>query len=548
MSKRIETGVRGLDRVLGGGFLAHNSILLKGAPGTGKTSLGLQVLLEGIRAGEPAIVCSFEQFPQQLQRDALGYGWDLEAEVARGQLTMLYVRPDDLWASPGAAESALLSRIFEAADRTGAKRLLLDSVSHFNRLTPDPVACRSLVLKFLQEVKASGITPILTAELSAGGGGFSFEEYLVDEVVLIHNEPTTSAAALPERSIEVVKSRGHGYVAGRHPLVFGAAGIEVFPHMLPEPFGQDELAGSGLEPVSIGVAGIDRLIGGGLPKGRAAIVAGMPGAYKTTLAAAFLAEGARHGEAGLLLTFQETPQHLLRMLAGRGVDLRPAVEAGTVRVRHCVPRQCRLDQIYDELMIEVAARNVQRVVIDTVDDFERCLENPGTWDDYLGMFLAGLCRAGATTVLTQKIQHTGTGNPLADVRHVSMADTVIYLGNVEIESELRKVISVLKSRATRAEGDLREVRCDAAGLRVSHKFTGLTGILQGNARGQFKESAENIFQPLYFIRDFARMAGGAGVDDKQRSQILADILAQAQTLDAALKVHLGFDPEEEKLK
>lgn len=547
MMKRLQTGIKGLDTILEGGFLRHNSILFKGAPGAGKTSLGIQVLLQGIQEGEGAIICSFEQFPQQLYRDTQAFGWDLESLVNESKLIILFLKPDDLITPAGASQSPLTSRIYDFAEEIGARRLLLDSVTHFNRVSPDPVECRSLLLRFTGEIKSMGITPILTAELhQSQSREFSFEEYLVDEVVLLHNDLGHTSASLPQRTVEITKTRGHGHIRGRHPFRFVGNGLEVYPHILPEPFSTTELASNKLDPVSSGVPDVDGLIGGGYPRGGAAILAGMSGTYKTTLAAAFLAEGARQGETGLLLSFQENPQRLVKTLAQRGVDLAGPCESGKVILRHYVPKKCSLDEVFATMCESLESLKIRRVVIDSLEDFERSIDNPSAYKDYLGMYLAALTRANATVLLTQKLERVSNSNPLADIHYVSMVDTVIYLGNVEIESSIHKVISVLKSRAGKSDSDLREILCDSKGLHISHKFHGLSGILQGTARGQFKTTVENIFQPLYFVRDFARMGAGEKVTDEKRKQVLTGILNQLGALENALKDHFGFDPEVEK--
>ncbi|MBN1866378.1 hypothetical protein JW916_03705 [Candidatus Sumerlaeota bacterium] len=548
MSDRIKTGSPGLDSILCGGFLRHNSILLKGAPGTGKTSLGVQILLQGVRdEGEGAVICSFEQFPQQLMRDTRAFGWDLQKFIDEDRLRILYIEPSDLIVPAGGASPQILSRLFEEAEAVGARRLLVDSVSHFNRIDVDPVERRALLLHFLNETKADGMTPILTSEISAGRDGeFSFEEYLVDEALLLHNDPVTSTASLPQRSVEVVKTRGHAHVQGRHPLAFRPDGIEVFPHILPEPFGEKEMADRTIQPVSSGVKGVDQLLCGGYSEGAAAILAGMSGTFKTTLAAAFLAEGARADEEGWLLTFEETPQYLVKTQGRRGVDLAAGVDSGKIRIAHYVPKKCSLDEIFADLKARLDTGRLKRVVIDGLGGFERSIDNPDAYKDYLAMFLAALGRAGTTTLLTQKLSRVSQANPIADIRYVSMVDTVVYLGAVEIESRIHKVISILKSRGSCAEPDLRELVCGPSGLHVATKFHGLSGILQGTARGQYKQTVENIFQPLYFVRDFAAIGAGDQADDAQRRKILGDILAQVETLDGALKDFFGFDPEETK--
>lgn len=547
MSNRIQTGIPGLDTILCGGFLRHNSILLKGSPGTGKTLLGTQTLLHGIQEGEKAVICSFEQFPQQLYRDMRSFGWDLEQLVEEEKLSVYFLKPEDFVTASGTNHPPLLSRIFTTAEESGVRRMLIDSITHFNRLNENPVACRTALLQFINSVKSIGVTPIMTAELeNEGSRGYSFEEYLVDEVVLLRNDPPGATASLPQRTIEVTKTRGHDHVRGYHPFRILTEGIEVYPHVLPSSFTIEEQTEAPLETVGSGVSGVDRLIGGGFLRGTSAMVAGMAGAYKTTLASTFLAEGISKGEKCLLITFEEMPQHLIKMQAQRGVNLSEGVASGLLRIAHYVPRECCLDAIYADLCQNLESSGLNRVVIDSIDDFERAADQPDAVKDYLSMFLAALARAGATTLITQKMGHVSGNNPIADIRHTAMVDTVIYLGNVEIESQIHKVISILKSRGSCAETDLCEIFCDRHGLRVAEKFHGLSGILEGTARGQYKQTVEDIFQPLYFMRDFATMGSAEEVEPEKRRKVLGDILNQIQTLDAALKDHFGFDPEETK--
>ncbi|HBF34331.1 TPA: hypothetical protein DDW35_07180 [Candidatus Sumerlaeota bacterium] len=235
-------------------------------------------------------------------------------------------------------------------------------------------------------------------------------------------------------------------------------------------------------------------------------------------------------------------------MSQRGIDLAGAVQSGAVAVRHFISKQTSLEEVFARLCAQVNEEKITRVVIDSLDDFERYVENEEMVKDYLTMFLAALARAGATVVFTQQLQALSGGNPISDIRHASLVDTVVYLGSVEIDSRIHKVISALKTRGGAADADLREIECDARGLHVTHKFNGLSGILQGSAQGQRKETVENVFQPLYFIRDFAQMGAGDDVTDAQRRGVLNNILNQLGSLESALQEYFGFNPEDEKKK
>ena len=145
-------------------------------------------------------------------------------------------------------------------------------------------------------------------------------------------------------------------------------------------------------------------------------------------------------------------------------------------------------------------------------------------------FCSGLRALGVTTLMTQRLSRVTGRNPLSEIAWAELADTIIYLGLVEIESRLEKVVSVLKHRGGPTEGDLRSIRYTAAGLSVSERFVGLSGVLAGTALGRPKARIEEIFQPLYFIRDFLAMARYPTIQDDKRSAILENLSAETARL------------------
>lgn len=534
----LQTGIPGLDRLLGGGLLRHNSVLLKGPPGSGKTTLGLQILVAGAtRFDEPGVLVSFEQFPQQLQRDSASLGWDLQGLIDAKRLAVFFASPDDLALPSSRTENPIVSHLADVVNTLGVKRLLVDSVSHLREVAPPGgLTPRQALLRFLNAVKSLGVTPFLTCEV--GLGGHDYEDYLVDSVLLMHH--ARGEEGRPDRrEIEIVKTRGQGHAGGRHPMRITGHGIEVYPHLLPT----EPAPAPGPEPVSSGIATLDPILGGGYTPGSSVLVAGMAGTFKTTLAAHFLAEGAQRGEAGLLLSFQEPPGHLLHFLAQRGIDLAPAVARGAVTIWH---RDAASTSPEEELWRAehlLAERGVRRVVIDSVNDIERGLSADSGAQATLAFILAQLRQRGVTTLLTQRIERVSGRNPIADLRHVSMVDTIIYLGLAEIESQLEKVISVLKHRGAKADPELRSLECTAAGLRVGAGFAGLSGVLAGTPLGRRKAQVEEIFQPLYVLRDLLGLAKDPGLEAAQRADLLGNLEGEVARLIELMAKHFGR-PEE----
>jgi len=544
MKGRLRTGIAGLDTLLDGGFLYHNAILLKGSPGAGKTTLGFQIIRNGIvEFGEPGLVVSFDQFPQQFHRDMESYGWRVEELTASGKLATLFVSPEDLAPVAAHLDSVVIGRVQEAADRTGAVRVLVDSISHFKRASNDPMVQRTLLMGFINQLKTMGLTPILTAELASRADDLiEFEEYVVD-CVLILEMFLRPGHPLPERSVEVRKARGQNHIGGRHPFKFTSNGIEVFPHRQPKPVGLEDLGDRPHGHVSSGITGLDRMLQGGFPAGVPSLVAGISGTYKTTVLAQFLAAGAAAGEPGLLISFEEPPPYLLQVLRQRGIDLEGAVRDGRMQLWHQVSKVCQLDELFYQLQAEIERRGIRRIAIDSLNDFDRCVPEISRCKDYLVLFNDLMMRRGVTALWTQKIDRLTDRSPIGDIRCLSQFDTVVFLGQVEIESELHKVVSVLKGRGARCEGDLRAIECGASGLVVSDKFHGLEGILEGSPRGQYKKTVEDLLQPVLSARDFLKMARRDDVPGEQRRVLYDNIDALLGDLDARLRERFGIEPE-----
>jgi hypothetical protein len=141
-----------------------------------------------------------------------------------------------------------------------------------------------------------------------------------------------------------------------------------------------------------------------------------------------------------------------------------------------------------------------------------------------------MVRRGVTVALTQRIERLTGTNPISDIRHVTVVDTIIYLGLAEIESRIEKVISVLKHRGADADAQLRGLICGSDGLEITQGFLGLSGVLGGTPLGQRKHQVEQIFQPLYVLRDFLKMARDSGMSEAQRLEILGNLSAEADRL------------------
>ena len=158
---RIKTGITGLDEMLCGGFLPNSANLLEGAPGTGKTTIALQFIYNGItQYGENGLVISFEEFPTQYYHDASQFGWDLHKAQSDGKLKILFSTPETILDDINRPDSELVKTIEEYK----IKRLIIDSVTHFDSLTHDSSHLREIERQVVSGFKREGVTAIFIRE------------------------------------------------------------------------------------------------------------------------------------------------------------------------------------------------------------------------------------------------------------------------------------------------------------------------------------------------------------------------------------------------
>ena len=225
MSERIQTGIVGLDEMISGGFLSETANLVEGAPGTGKSTLGMQFIVNGIqRFNQPGIILTFEEFPQQYYRDAEAFGWPLRELEQADKLRVIMSSPEVSQADLERVGGRIESLVHEI----GAKRIVVDSLSHFERITRDPIQLRGVTYSFINALKREGLTSLLTRESPTliGEGDLSEEDvaFIMDAVLMLRYVEIDSTV---RKALLVLKVRGSEHAKDIRQFEITGSGFEV---------------------------------------------------------------------------------------------------------------------------------------------------------------------------------------------------------------------------------------------------------------------------------------------------------------------------------
>ena len=505
---RISTGMLWLDVVLGGGIPKTRVYLIIGEPGTGKTTLGLQFLLEGVRQNESTLFITLAETRDELAAVARSHGMDLSKIVIHQVLSSEEQKTDEDYTALHPAEVELgesMAHIIAAIDRVQPKRVVIDSLTELRLLAREPVRYRRQVIALKNHLVKCGCTVYFIDNPSRLAGGDGQLQTICHGVIAL--ERMAPEYGRERRRLQVLKMRGVQFAGGYHDYVVRKGGLTVWPRLTAVEHRRDYQ----MEPVSSGVPEVDQILGGGPDRGTTMLVVGAAGTGKSSLCQQYCMAAAKRGEYFAWFSFDERLDTVFKRARSMGVDFEQLRSEGRCSVEQVDPGSLSPGEFIQRVRRQVEKFGARIVVVDSVNGYLNAM--PGEQFLIIQMYelLTYLSRMGVLSMIIVA-QHGLLGrhmDPPVDLSY--LADTVTLLRYFEYAGEVRRAVSVVKKRGAPHEATIRELQVTAEGVVVGEPLRHFHGVLSGEPH------YVGDGPPLMHGRDAVTSngSGGGGGDDGQ---------------------------------
>jgi circadian clock protein KaiC len=471
----LSIGVPGLDFVLGGGLPQHRVYLIEGMPGTGKTTLALQFLREGVARGQSTLYVTLAESRHELEAVAVSHGWTLDGiEVYELSPPDEILNPETKYTVFHPSEVELnqsVQSVYDAVERLRPSRVVLDSLSEMRILAQDPLRLRRQVLALKHFFTGRGCTVLLLDDVRSQDSELHFAS-IVHGVVLL--EQLALEYGAERRRTRVTKLRGRRYRGGYHDFTIQTGGLVVYPRLVASEHSSVEIEAV----VTSGNPQIDLLLGGGLDAGTCTLIMGPTGVGKTVLTTEMALAAARRGERAMLFLFDERIRTFLDRARKLDIALDEALAAGRLVLQQIDPTELSPGAFADRVVRAVDQEGAQFVGIDSLTGYVNAMPGEKLLNIHLHELFSYLGQRGVTSLLTLA-QHSpfSESSVVADLSY--LADAVILLRYFEAIGEVRQAISILKRRSGTHENTIREYRIRVGGIKVGTPLREFQGVLSG---------------------------------------------------------------------
>ena len=472
---RISTGSAGLDDILGGGLDANRMYLYEGRPGTGKTTLSLQFLLEGARRGERVLYITLSETRQELRLVARRHGWSLEnVEIfelvppetsldPERELTVLHPAEMEL--------SETTKLVFDRVAASNPTRVVFDSLSEMRLLAQSPLRYRRQVLALKHFFASRQCTVVLLDDLSAQQNDLQLHS-ISHGVVLL--EQLAIDYGSERRRLRVVKMRGIEFRGGFHDFTIERGGLLIYPRLV----AAEHHAAFDGDFIPSGNAELDALLGGGLERGTNALLIGAAGVGKSSLALTYAIAGADRGEHAVFFAFDEGRGTVEARARTLGLPLQEALDKKLIRFQQIDPAELSPGEFAAIVRRSVECDGARIIVIDSLNGYLNAMPDERFLILQMHELLSYLAQQGVLTILVLA-QH-GLVGPMDTPLDISyLSDAVLMLRYFEVRGTVRRALSVVKKRSGNHEHTIREFRLSAQGISLGPPLIHFSGIFSG---------------------------------------------------------------------
>ncbi len=477
-SERCPSGVEGFDDILAGGLPRDCVYLIQGDPGSGKTTLALQFLLEGLRRGESVFYVTLSETREELQRVAQSHGWSLEGirilelsaieQLLKPEAQTTVFRPSEM------ELNKVSNLLIEEAAKSPPHRVVFDSLSEFRLLAETPLRYRRQLLSLKQHF-AKWKSTVLLLDDKMNRNGIDLDPHVLSlSHGVIEMEQLSPDYGVSRRRLRVLKLRGVKFREGYHDYTIETGGLRIFPRLIAAEHHGDFKR----EPVSSGLKELDDLLGGGLDRGTATLILGTAGTGKSTLALQYAAHMARQGDSGILFAFDETGEIMLGRARALGLDLAPHIQSGLITVQQVDPAELSPGEFVTRIR-KTVDNGCRLVLIDSLNGYLNAMPGERYLNSQLHELISYCNQKGVVTILILA-QHGLVAAAEAPVDLSYLSDTVVYLRYFEAAGEVRQSVAVIKKRSGPHEKTIREFKLESGrGIRVGQPLKEFHGVLGG---------------------------------------------------------------------
>ena len=473
--EKAEFGVSGLDDITAGGLARGRLYLLEGNPGTGKTTIATQFLMDGAKAGERALYITLSETEDELRAGASSHGWELAGvdifELVPPESLLDEEQQQSLLYSSDLELGETTKRIFESFERVKPERVVLDSLSEIRLLAQSSLRYRRQILALKHYFARSGATVLMLDDLSSESNDRTVHSVAHGVIRLEELSPEYGAE---RRRLRVIKYRGQRYRGGFHDFVIATGGVRVFPRLV----SAEHRKTFEREVLKSQIPQLNLLLGGGMDRGSSTLILGPAGTGKSLLALSFVLGAVQRGECAAMFIFDEELGLLIERAKGLGIDLQTMVDSGHIILEQVDAAELTPGEFSERVRSCVEERDARTIVIDSLNGYQASMPAEHALILHMHELLQYLNRQGASTFLTVA-QHGLVGDMKAPVDITYLADTVVLLRYFEALGRVRRAISIIKKRTSAHEDTIREYRIGGDGITVGEPLVTFQGVLRG---------------------------------------------------------------------